>query len=222
MQLLWRGISAYVFQHEIALMFGCASLPGIEPQALALPLSYLYYHHLAPPALRPARCPSAASTCACWRPAEVDPRGAMAVLPRSSRAICGSAASSGDGAVIDHQFNTTDVLRDREDGSRDRQIHATLRAQHPGTRRRVMPHSALLASVRLLLYGLLTLGLMPIQALALIASPTLAVRLPRTYHGCAGASSACGSSSRARKAMRCRPCSSRTTSPISTSPCSAR
>ena len=35
MQLLWRGIAAYVFQHHIDLMFGCASLPGIDPDALA-------------------------------------------------------------------------------------------------------------------------------------------------------------------------------------------
>ncbi len=26
MQLLWRGIAAYVFAHEVDLMFGCASL----------------------------------------------------------------------------------------------------------------------------------------------------------------------------------------------------
>jgi len=52
MQLLWSGIAAYVFHHDIALMFGCASLPGTDPEALAAPLSYLYYHHLAPPALR--------------------------------------------------------------------------------------------------------------------------------------------------------------------------
>ena len=36
MQLLWRGIAAYVFLHKIELMFGCASLPGIDPDALAL------------------------------------------------------------------------------------------------------------------------------------------------------------------------------------------
>ena len=28
MQLMWRGIAAYVFRHQIDLMFGCASLPG--------------------------------------------------------------------------------------------------------------------------------------------------------------------------------------------------
>ncbi len=52
MQMLWRGIAAYVFLHRIELMFGCASLPGTEPDAIADELTYLYYHHLAPPALR--------------------------------------------------------------------------------------------------------------------------------------------------------------------------
>jgi putative hemolysin len=109
MQLLWRGISAYVFQHEIALMFGCASLPGIEPQALALPLSYLYYHHLAPPALRPRALPERRIDMRLLAPAEVDPRGAMAVLPPLIKGYLRLGGFIGDGAVIDHQFNTTDV-----------------------------------------------------------------------------------------------------------------
>ena len=35
LQLLWRGIAAYVFKHRIDLMFGCASLPGTDLDALA-------------------------------------------------------------------------------------------------------------------------------------------------------------------------------------------
>ncbi|MDD4617296.1 MAG: GNAT family N-acetyltransferase, partial [Alphaproteobacteria bacterium] len=57
MQLLWRGLSLYVARHNVALMFGCASLPGTDPQALKIPLSYLYHHHLAPPALRARAVP---------------------------------------------------------------------------------------------------------------------------------------------------------------------
>ena len=53
MQLLWRGIAAYVFHHRIDLMFGCASLHGTDLDALAPELTYLHGHHLAPPALRP-------------------------------------------------------------------------------------------------------------------------------------------------------------------------
>ncbi|MDQ2804726.1 MAG: GNAT family N-acetyltransferase, partial [Pseudomonadota bacterium] len=57
MQLLWRGIAAYVFLHRIDLMFGCASLPGTDPDALAAELTYLFDNHLAPPALRPRALP---------------------------------------------------------------------------------------------------------------------------------------------------------------------
>ena len=57
MQLLWRGIAAYVFHYQIDLMFGCASLHGTDPDALAPELTYLYYNHLAPPALRPRALP---------------------------------------------------------------------------------------------------------------------------------------------------------------------
>ena len=53
MQLLWSGIAAYVFHYDIILMFGCASLPGTDPDALSTPLSYLHRYHLAPSALRP-------------------------------------------------------------------------------------------------------------------------------------------------------------------------
>jgi putative hemolysin len=109
MQLLWRGISAYVFQHEIALMFGCASLPGTDPEALALPLSYLYHHHLAPPALRPRALPERRIDMRLLESTEVDPRAAMAVLPPLIKGYLRLGGFIGDGAVIDHQFNTTDV-----------------------------------------------------------------------------------------------------------------
>jgi 1-acyl-sn-glycerol-3-phosphate acyltransferase len=46
----------------------------------------------------------------------------------------------------------------------------------------VIPHSALLASGRLILYAALTVALMPVQALAIVANPSLAVRIPHAYH----------------------------------------
>ena len=58
MQCLWRGIAGYVFSHNIDLMFGCASLHGTDPQALAVPLSFLYHNHLAPEAIRPRALPA--------------------------------------------------------------------------------------------------------------------------------------------------------------------
>ena len=56
-QLLWRGIADYVLYHDITLMFGCASLPDVDTNKLAIPLSYLYHVHLAPPELRARALP---------------------------------------------------------------------------------------------------------------------------------------------------------------------
>ena len=62
MQLLWRGIAKYVFEHDIKIMFGCASLPGTDIAELAPALTYLHHFHLAPPRCGFARCPTASST----------------------------------------------------------------------------------------------------------------------------------------------------------------
>src|SRR3546814_3462360 len=53
MQLLWRGIAQYIQHHDVTLMFGCASFHGTDPDAHALPLSYLYYQRMAPLGFRP-------------------------------------------------------------------------------------------------------------------------------------------------------------------------
>ena len=49
MQLLWKGVMVYVARFSVDMMFGCASLQGTDPDALALPLSYLHHFHSAPP-----------------------------------------------------------------------------------------------------------------------------------------------------------------------------
>jgi putative hemolysin len=107
MQLLWRGIAAYVFHHGIELMFGCASLPGTDPDALAVPLSYLYHRHLAPPELRPRAL--ADRYVEMRRLEAVGASRALAELPPLIKGYLRLGGFVGDGAVIDHQFNTTDV-----------------------------------------------------------------------------------------------------------------
>ncbi|MCC7272166.1 MAG: GNAT family N-acetyltransferase [Alphaproteobacteria bacterium] len=109
MQLLWRGIAEYVFHHRIALMFGCASLPGIEPARLALPLAYLYHHHLAPPALRPRAVEARYVDMRLMPPEAIDPTRALVELPPLIKGYLRLGGFVGDGAVIDEQFNTTDI-----------------------------------------------------------------------------------------------------------------
>ena len=109
MQMLWSGIAAYVFHHGISLMFGCASLPGTDPDALALPLSYLYYFHLAPPALRPRALNQRFVDMRRLAVGTIDPGQALSTLPPLIKGYLRLGGFAGDGAVIDEQFNTTDV-----------------------------------------------------------------------------------------------------------------
>jgi putative hemolysin len=109
MQLLWRGVSEYVNAYGIDLMFGCASLPGTDPQQLAVQLSYLYHYHLAPEALRATALPHRKVEMNLLPKEAIDPKRALASLPPLLKGYLRVGGFIGDGAVVDHQFNTTDV-----------------------------------------------------------------------------------------------------------------
>ncbi len=109
MQLLWRGIAAYINRHSVDIMFGCASLPGTDPDALAMELTYLYTHHLAPPALRPRAVPERFVEMRRSDSTSFTPHQALAALPPLIKGYLRLGGFVGDGAVIDEQFNTVDV-----------------------------------------------------------------------------------------------------------------
>jgi putative hemolysin len=108
-QLLWSGIAAYVFHYNIDLMFGCASLPGTDPDRLAGPLSYLHHFHLAAPPLRARALADRFVDMNRLPRSEIDPLRALAGLPPLVKGYLRLGGFVGDGAVIDHDFNTTDV-----------------------------------------------------------------------------------------------------------------
>jgi L-ornithine Nalpha-acyltransferase len=108
-ELLWHGIWSYVLAHQIDVMVGCASLEGIDPERLALPLSFLHHHALAPAewSVRPV---GARRVDMNRMPLEaVNVKKALRALPPLLRGYLRLGAMVGDGAVIDPQFHTTDV-----------------------------------------------------------------------------------------------------------------
>jgi len=109
MQLLWRGIAAYVFHYGIELMFGCASLHGTDPDALAGELTYLYANHLAPEAIRPRALEHRYISMDRCDVSLLQPREVLMRLPPLVKGYLRLGGFVGDGAVIDHQFNTTDI-----------------------------------------------------------------------------------------------------------------
>jgi putative hemolysin len=118
MQRLWSGIATYVFAHDVRVMFGCASLPGTDPQAVAGALSYLHHRHLAPADLRPRALPGRFVDMNLRAPDMVsetdaaqalDDRAVLAGLPPLIKGYLRLGGFVGEGAVIDEQFNTIDV-----------------------------------------------------------------------------------------------------------------
>jgi putative hemolysin len=109
MQLLWRGIAAYVFHYGIDLMFGCASLHGTDPDLLAGELSYLHANHLAPEAIRPRALEHRYIAMDRCDVSLLQPREVLMRLPPLVKGYLRLGGFVGDGAVIDHQFNTTDI-----------------------------------------------------------------------------------------------------------------
>ncbi|MDC7784164.1 GNAT family N-acetyltransferase [Rhodoplanes sp. TEM] len=109
-ELLWHGIWTYVLRHKIDVMLGCASLEGTDPDALALPLSFLHHYAPAPEAWRARALPRRFVPLDRLPRESVDPKAALHALPPLVKGYLRLGAVVGDGAVIDHQFGTTDIL----------------------------------------------------------------------------------------------------------------
>ncbi len=104
---LWHGLADYVTAHRVEILFGVASFHGTDPQALAMPLSYLHHYNLAPPELRVrARAHARMDLLA---PDRIDRKRAMIETPALIKAYLRLGGHVGDGAFVDHAFNTTDV-----------------------------------------------------------------------------------------------------------------
>lgn len=109
LQLLWQGIADYVAEHKIELMFGCASFRGIDVQAVAEPLSYLYHFHLSPENLRPRALDDVYVNMNILPKKDINPRRAIHALEPLIKGYLRAGATIGDGAYIDRQFNSIDV-----------------------------------------------------------------------------------------------------------------
>jgi len=110
MELLWYGIAGYLKQNKTDVMFGCASLDGTDPRQLAIPLSFLHHYARAPEEWRARALPERYVEMNRISKEAIDPKEALRVLPPLVKGYLRLGAHIGDGAVVDHEFGTTDVL----------------------------------------------------------------------------------------------------------------
>ena len=109
MQKLWQALAAYIAEHRIELMFGCASLRGTDPLAVREQLSYLHHWHLAPPSLRPLALADRRTPLELLPKEDIDPIRAARALEPMVRGYLRAGAWVGEGGWIDHDFNAIDV-----------------------------------------------------------------------------------------------------------------
>jgi len=110
-QMLWRGIVTYAMARNVGLMFGCASFSGTDLETMRDHLAYLHEYRLAPPEWRArARehiCVEMENKALIEGKTE---REMLAVMPPLIKGYLRLGAWIGDGAVLDEDFSTTDVL----------------------------------------------------------------------------------------------------------------
>lgn len=109
-ELLWQGNWAYSLKHGVDVMFGCASFHGIVPEEHALALSFLHHNVLAKDEWDVSARPELFRTMDLMPSEGIDTRKALSALPPLIKGYLRLGATVGSGAVVDHGFNTTDVL----------------------------------------------------------------------------------------------------------------
>lgn len=105
---LWNALADYVLEREIEILFGAASFRGTDIAALTQSLAYLHHHHLAPEGLR-VQARGGGQPMDLLPASALDRKAAMAATPALIKAYLRLGGFVGEGAWIDHAFNTTDV-----------------------------------------------------------------------------------------------------------------
>ena len=109
MYLMWNALAEYVEQHKVEVLFGVASFHGTDLEVLAEPLSLLHHRHLAPEDLRVRTVETYFQPMNLVNKEELNAKSAMLAVPALIKAYLRLGGYVGDGAFVDHAFNTTDV-----------------------------------------------------------------------------------------------------------------
>lgn len=109
-QMLWQGLAEYIVEHNIDILFGCGSFSGTsDPADISEQLAYLHHYHPAPAELCPKALPERYVNMNLMDADSLNPREIFNRLPPLIKGYLRAGAKIGDGAVIDHQWNSVDV-----------------------------------------------------------------------------------------------------------------
>ena len=113
LRLTWAALTGLVEAERIALLYGCASLPGADPARHHRSLARLAARHLGPPALRPRPQVEGAIRFAALPP----PAPGQAPLPPLLQGYLSLGGWTGDYAIRDERLDTLHVFTALEVGA---------------------------------------------------------------------------------------------------------
>lgn len=106
---MWNGLGKYAIDEGIDVLFGVASFHGTDVEKLAAPLSLLHHRHLAPPELRARAVEGHFQNMDLVPDANIERAPTMRCVPPLIKAYLRMGGTVGEGAYVDHAFNTVDV-----------------------------------------------------------------------------------------------------------------
>ncbi|WP_099823189.1 GNAT family N-acetyltransferase [Oceaniglobus indicus] len=109
MMHLWSGLADYATRQGAEILFGVASFHGTDIARLGPSLSVLHHRHLAPPALRVRARSDSFQAMDLIAESDLDRTTAMRGVPALIKGYLRLGGFVGEGAYVDHAFNTTDI-----------------------------------------------------------------------------------------------------------------
>ena len=111
LRVAWAYLTRYVDQHDIALIFGCASFEGVDPLKYTDAFALLKEHYLAPDKWRPqVKAKEVFEFANELYDFELAPKLANQKIPTLLRTYLGMGGWVSDHAVVDHKLGTLHVF----------------------------------------------------------------------------------------------------------------
>jgi putative hemolysin len=107
--LLWKGIAAWVFKNKIDYVIGVPSFPGVDVQDHIKALSYLQAFHKAPSAISPIVHTQYSRPIDFIPQDELNLKEVFNDLPPLIKGYLRIGVSVGEGVYVDELFNMTDI-----------------------------------------------------------------------------------------------------------------
>ncbi len=109
-KLLWKGLATYIVKSNVEYIFGCASFPSSNHNRFLSQLSYLHHNHSPSEDLQTNPLNKLKAKFNVISKENINNENEFRSLPPLIKAYLRVGAYVGSGAVIDKNFDTTDVL----------------------------------------------------------------------------------------------------------------